>query len=374
MTVGIRWAFEQGPFGEWYPLAPLSHMLDCQLFGLAPWGHHLTNLLLHAATSIGLFLVLRGMTGQRAVPEVAQVSGVRVASAGPSATTLWPSAFVAAMFAVHPLHVESVAWVAERRDVLSGLFFVLTLAAYAGYVRPRPIAGPLLPGGRAVRPGADGQSDAGDRAGASARCWIFGRWVGWVGRAAEAVDHRSRPGNFHLGCWKSCRWWLALAHRRLPGHPCEATSSGLTRPWSMRIGNAAVLVRDLHCSVLLPGRSDRLLSHCPREDPAGEVPGAVAMLATIWSLAVLWRRPLPIFFRRLVLVFGHADAGDWHWFRLPTMRWPIAICICPALGYRSSSSGESPGERPTAIRPPVARGGAAPLIGLYGAMVARQGN
>ena len=90
----------------------LSHMLDCQLFGLNPAWHHLTNVLLHAATAIGLFFGLRSMTGE-----------------------LWPSAFVAAIFAVHPQHVESVAWIAERRDVLSGLFFVLTLAAYLGYVR-----------------------------------------------------------------------------------------------------------------------------------------------------------------------------------------------------------------------------------------------
>ena len=98
----------------WGPLTWLSHMLDCQLYGLHPWGHHLTNVLLHAATTILLFLVLWRMTGD-----------------------LWPSAFVAALFAVHPLHVESVAWVAERKGLLSGLFFVLTLGAYVGYVRHR---------------------------------------------------------------------------------------------------------------------------------------------------------------------------------------------------------------------------------------------
>jgi protein O-mannosyl-transferase len=111
-TSGIVWAFTSGPFGEWYPLSMMSHMLDCQLFGLNAHWHHLTNVLLHAATAIGLFLVLRSMTGE-----------------------LWPSAFAATVFAVHPQHVESVAWIAERRDVLSGLFFVLTLAAYLGYVR-----------------------------------------------------------------------------------------------------------------------------------------------------------------------------------------------------------------------------------------------
>ena len=128
---GLRWAFTNGPVGEWYPLAMLSHMLDCQLFGLNAGGHHLTNVLLHAATSIALFLVLWRMTGE-----------------------LWPSAFVAAVFAVHPQHVERVAWVAERRDVLSGLFFVLTLGGLAGLCAPRPVAGPLSAGGGACSPSA----------------------------------------------------------------------------------------------------------------------------------------------------------------------------------------------------------------------------
>ena len=90
---GIAWAFTNGPGEEWYPLAMLSHMLDCQLYGLRPAGHFLTNLLLHAATVVGLFFTLRQMTGE-----------------------LWPSVLVAALLAVHPQHVESVAWIAERRE------------------------------------------------------------------------------------------------------------------------------------------------------------------------------------------------------------------------------------------------------------------
>ena len=114
---GIVWAFTHFHSGNWHPLTWLSHMLDCELYGLDhPGGHHLTNVLLHAASAILLFLVLRRMTGD-----------------------LWPSAFVAILFAVHPLHVESVAWVAERKDVLSGLFFMLTMAAYVGYAR-RPFS------------------------------------------------------------------------------------------------------------------------------------------------------------------------------------------------------------------------------------------
>jgi len=109
---GIRWAFTSTYASNWHPVTWLSHMLDCQLFGLRPGGHHFTNLLFHAANTILLFLLLRTMTG-----------------------ALWRSAIVAALFAVHPLHVESVAWVAERKDLLSTFFMLITLSAYAGYVR-----------------------------------------------------------------------------------------------------------------------------------------------------------------------------------------------------------------------------------------------
>ena len=113
---GIAWAMTTNHSNNWHPLTWLSHMLDCQFYGLHAGGHHLTSVLLHAATVVLLFLIFWQMTSD-----------------------LWPSAFVAAVFAVHPLHVESVAWVAERKDVLSGLFFALTLGAYLLYVR-RPFS------------------------------------------------------------------------------------------------------------------------------------------------------------------------------------------------------------------------------------------
>ncbi len=109
---GVAQAFQHGSLANWDPLTTLSHMLDCQFYGLHAGGHHLTNVLLHMASVILLFLALRQMTG-----------------------TTWRSAFVAAVFAIHPLRVESVAWVAERKDTLSGLFFMLTLWAYALYVK-----------------------------------------------------------------------------------------------------------------------------------------------------------------------------------------------------------------------------------------------
>lgn len=111
---GFLWAWQANVASNWHPLTMLSHMLDCELYGLNPRGHHLTNLLLHLANVWLLFEVLRRMTGR----------------AG-------PSAFVAALFGVHPTHVESVAWIAERKDVLSGLFFLLTLGAYHRWVRDR---------------------------------------------------------------------------------------------------------------------------------------------------------------------------------------------------------------------------------------------
>lgn len=117
----VLWAFTHIVGGNWHPLTLISHMLDCQLYGLNPAGHHFTNMLLHIIAVILLFLVLRGMTGN-----------------------LWPSAFVAALFAIHPLHVESVAWISERKDVLSAVFFMLTVAAYIRYVRTLSLTSYLL--------------------------------------------------------------------------------------------------------------------------------------------------------------------------------------------------------------------------------------
>src|SRR6266403_4794117 len=108
----VAWAFTAVDYFYWQPLTWLSHMLDCQLFGLNAGRHHLTNLILHTISLLLLFLVLKQMTG-----------------------AFWQSAFVAGVFAIHPLHVESVAWIAERKDVLSAVFFMLTLAAYARYAR-----------------------------------------------------------------------------------------------------------------------------------------------------------------------------------------------------------------------------------------------
>jgi protein O-mannosyl-transferase len=109
---GVKWAFTTGFACNWHPVTWLSHMLDCGVFGLNAGAHHSVSLLFHTANAVLVFLLLLRLTQE-----------------------LWPSAFVAALFAWHPLHVESVAWVSERKDVLSTFFALLTLLAYARYAQ-----------------------------------------------------------------------------------------------------------------------------------------------------------------------------------------------------------------------------------------------
>lgn len=115
---GLGWAFTAFHSANWHPITWISHMVDVQIFGMRPLGHHLTSLLFHIANVLLLFVAMQRLTGER-----------------------WKSAFVAALFAVHPLHVESVAWVAERKDVLSTFFLFLTLLAYIRYAKKPSFVG-----------------------------------------------------------------------------------------------------------------------------------------------------------------------------------------------------------------------------------------
>ncbi len=111
-SAGVKWAFTAFHAGNWHPLTWISHMADCTLFGLNPGAHHFVNILFHSANAALLFVLLVRLTGK-----------------------IWPSALVAALFAWHPLHVESVAWISERKDVLSTFFALLTLLSYAKFAR-----------------------------------------------------------------------------------------------------------------------------------------------------------------------------------------------------------------------------------------------
>ena len=289
---GLVWAFAEGPLGERYPLAMLSHMLDCQLYGLWPAGHRLTNLLLHAASAVVLFLVLWRMTAR-----------------------LWPSAVVAAVFAIHPLHVESVVWIAERRDVLSGLFFMLTLLAYDAYAR-RPqspgrylavvgmfmlglLAKPML----VTLPPLLLLLDY----------WPLGRFAG---AQPEPASANPRPAMSAA--------WLIL--EKLPLVALALAAAGVTvmthakfpDPVTMpeRLVNAAISYVAYVGQSLVPVGLSPYYSHPEGGWPAWQVVAALGLLLTISAAVVAWRRTIPYCFvgwfwyvGMLVPVLGLASVG-----------------------------------------------------------------
>jgi len=255
-------------------------MLDYRICELNPWCYHLSNVILHAATAILLLLVLWRMTGE-----------------------FWPSALGGGRFALHPLRAESVAWVSERKDVLSGLFFVLTLGAYVGYVH-RPfswlryllvvllfvlglMAKPMLVTLPLV-----------------CCSWTIGRSGAW----------RSGGG----WSWRSCRSWLFRPLRAWPRRLPSAKPSRPLEfiPFTERLANASVayaayvkqLFYPVGLAVLYPHQGDRL--------PVWQIAGSMLVLACI-SLAVLtWRRKCPYlligwlwYLGMLVPVIGFVQVG-----------------------------------------------------------------
>lgn len=147
----IKWAFENSVTGNWHPLTMFSHMLDCQIYGLYAGGHHFTNVLLHVANTLLLFWVLLAMTRPITEKTVSCTENLPL-RADHVPQNFWPCALVAALFGLHPLHVESVAWISERKDVLSAFFFLLTLWAYSNYAKKEnsDAPSPLL---KTARPG-----------------------------------------------------------------------------------------------------------------------------------------------------------------------------------------------------------------------------
>jgi protein O-mannosyl-transferase len=277
---GVVWAFTTGHASNWHPLTWLSHMLDCQLYGLHAGGHHLTNVLLHAVNAVLLFLVFWRMTGD-----------------------LWPSAFVAALFAIHPLHVESVAWVAERKDLLSGLFFLLTLAAYVGYVR-HPfslarytavvvffalglMAKPMLVTLPFVLLLLD--------------YWPLGRWPGSCA-ATPGSTVQPPPQRRYWFPWR-------LLVEKIPLLLLTAASCVVTPlvqnvavilldalPVSWRIANALVAYIAYVGQLFYPVGLAAYYPHPGRDLPIWEVVGALVLLTGISAGALAWRRSFPYLF------------------------------------------------------------------------------
>ena len=280
---GLRWAFTQVHASNWHPLTWLSHMLDCQLYDLRPGGHHLTSVALHAVVAIVLLLTLVRMTGD-----------------------LWPSALVAAVFAVHPLRAESVAWVAERKDLLSGLCFALTLAAYAGYAR-RPFSlgryllflvpfalglmcKPMLVTLPLVLLLVD--------------FWPLGRW-GAVNARRLVLEKIPLVALAIASCAVT-----VLAQR-------HAMATGQLVPWGWRIANAVVSYAAYLGQFLCPAGLAAYYPHPIDRLPAWKIAGAAVVLVGISAAALAGRRKCPWllvgwlwYLIMLVPVIGLVQVGD----------------------------------------------------------------
>ncbi len=244
----IRWAFTTTHASNWHPVTWLSHMADCELFGVDAFWHHFVNLLFHTANTLLLFLILRRTTA-----------------------AVWRSAFVAALFAVHPLHVESVAWVAERKDVLSGLFWMLAMLAYIHYTERVGFLRMVLV------------------------CLVFG-----LGLMAKPMLVTLPFVLLLLDYWPSGRLQKTNAYRLvgekaglfiLSAASCAVTylaqeTTGATDmvgrlPLSVRVGNAFVSYVSYLCKLVYPRRLAVLYPH-PGTSPAmWEVIGSAIVLAVI---------------------------------------------------------------------------------------------
>lgn len=269
---GIRWAFTSGEASNWHPLTWLSHQLDWSLYGANPKGHHFTSVLLHAVNAALAFLALRRLTG-----------------------ALWPAAFCAALFAWHPLRVESVSWISERKDVLSGLFFWLTVWAYAVYAGKR----------------------AGARAGEASAAGAW-RWYLAV-LAGLALGLMSKPMLVTLPCvlllldfWPlrgtsapTLPWLARRVVEKLPLFALVAASSVVTFLVQRQGGSVSMAL----------SLTERLAN------AVVSVPRYLGLLLWPEGLAVLYphpgRWPAPTVGASLLLVAALTGVAVWHWRSRP---------------------------------------------------------
>jgi protein O-mannosyl-transferase len=291
----VKWSFTTVHAGYWHPLTWLSHAMDCQLFGLNPAGHHYVSLLFHAANAVLLFLLLLEATG-----------------------ATWPSLMVAALFALHPENVESVAWAAERKNVLSMFFFLLALWAYGRYAR----------GGRLRRYSAVAVFFA---LGLMAKPQIVTLpcvlllWDYWpLRRMFAAPDEASVAGVVP-------RSFSYLVLEKLPLFLLAAVGSAIT-VWSQRVGNAVRTLAEYSLSARLenvivsyakylantfwPVRLAPMYPHPGNSLPTEQVVFSAALLALVTAIVILWRarRYLPVgwfwFLGTLVPMIGIVQVGE----------------------------------------------------------------
>jgi protein O-mannosyl-transferase len=338
------WAFTHAVAGNWHPLTIISHMLDCQLYGLKASGHHFTNVLLHTVAVILLFLVQHQMTG-----------------------ALLRSAFVAALFAIHPLHVESVAWVSERKDVLSAVFFMLTLGTYVRYVRTRLLTSYLL----ALLLFALGLMSKPMLVTLPFVLLLLDYWpLGrFSGQRSEARRHKSKVG----GLWSTVS---APVLEKLPLFALSAVSSAATLlmqgyrgrafeqlPFVWRLNNAAVSYIAYIWQMFWPTRLAPFYPHPNNHLPLWWVLLATAFLISASLLAIYLREKRPYVFTgwfwyvgMLVPVVGLVQVGEQaradRYTYLPQIGlyilivWTVASLIAPLVSRTGAAATSRQRARP----------------------------
>ena len=298
---GVKWAFTTGKVANWHPVTWLSHMLDCQVFGVAPGRHHLVNVLFHMANTLLLFLVLERAT-----------------------RGMWQSAFVAALFALHPLHVESVAWVSERKDVLSTFFWLLTMAGYVAYVKRRSVARYLL----VAVPFAIGLMAKPMLVTLPCVLLLMDYWpLGRLNPAAPLPEKRKKKRTEPK---RPPVWPIVL--EKLPLFALAAVSSAITYvvqqrggamrslesiPLIVRFGNAAVAYLRYIGKTLWPLNLSVYYPHMKDGVPSWLVLAAVVLLGAACMAVFRWRRQHPYllmgwlwFLGTLVPVIGLVQVGS----------------------------------------------------------------
>lgn len=304
---GLAWIRTANVANNWHPLTMLSHMLDCQLFGLNPAGHHGTSLLLHLGNVLLLFEVLRRMTGSP-----------------------WRSAAAAGLFGLHPLRVESVAWVAERKDVLSALFWILALGAYGRYVRA-PSANRYLLVALAMVLGLMSKPMVVTLPFALLLLdvWPLGRLrldePGWARRLGRLMVEK-----LPLFALSAVGSLVTLRYQTTSLVSLEVL------PWSMRLANVAVSYATYLGKTVLP-RNLAVFYPIPLEIPAWKGPAAAALLLVLTALAVWKVRKAPWFLvgwfwflGTLVPVIGIVQVGRQamadRYTYIPSIGLSLAIC------------------------------------------------
>ena len=298
---GIAWAFRSGYAANWHPLTWISHMLDCQLYGVSPAGHHFTNLFFHIANTLLLFLWLNQLT--RAV---------------------WRSALVAALFAWHPVHVESVAWAAERKDVLSAFFWMLALMAYTRHAQKRSRVEGVGGDGNIQHPTSNIQHPMSGIADRASVCYLFSLFFFACGLMSKPMVVTLPFVLLLLDFWPlnrfsppySIQTAVNLVAEKWPFFALSLAGSVITYsvqqsggafwssnvlPLHLRLENA-LMVYSRYLSKIFWPTDLALIYPYPHRWPVALVLGAALVLA-LWSALFLWRA------RRNPYLFT-----GWFWF------------------------------------------------------------